>query len=190
LLAFARRAPVQPRPLDLVACLQETVALLSRTLGRGVEIAVVVGPGVWPVFADPAQVTQVIINLALNARDAMPQGGHITVDVANVILDEEQARQRAPEPGLAPREYVRLRVSDTGEGMTPEVQARAFEPFFTTKEAGRGTGLGLAIVDGIARQNRGWADCDSGVGAGTRISVFLPRHQPEPADPPGTPPVL
>jgi PAS domain S-box-containing protein len=176
LLGFARQAPSQPRPLDLAACVQDAIALLSRTLGPAIEVTAQAGPGLWPGHADPAQLGQVVMNLVLNARDAMPGGGRITVETANVTLGEEEARLRAEEAPPGGREFVVLRVSDTGEGMTPEVLARVFEPFFTTKEAGAGTGLGLAVVHGIVRQHRGWVECSSRPGEGACFSVYLPRH--------------
>jgi PAS domain S-box-containing protein len=174
LLGFARRAPIQPRPLHLGSCAEDTVALLSRTLGRAIEVQFHVEEGLWPVHADPAQMSQVLMNLVLNARDAMPRGGIVQIDLDNVTLTEEQARLRADAADQ--RQFVRLRVIDRGEGMTEEVRAHLFEPFFTTKEVGQGTGLGLAIVHSIVRQHGGWIECDSQLGQGSCFTVWLPRH--------------
>jgi PAS domain S-box-containing protein len=181
LLAFSRRALSRPCALDLGAHVKENVTLLSRVLGKEFEVEVRVATGLWPVHADPTQVAQVLMNLLLNARDAMPHGGCILVEADNVTLDEDEARSQAAEVvagpgGAAPQEFVRLRVRDTGTGMTAEVKARIFEPFFTTKEPGRGTGLGLAVVHGIITQHGGWVQCDSRPGEGSCFEVFLPRH--------------
>jgi PAS domain S-box-containing protein len=175
LLNFSRRAPLQPRPLDLGVCAQETVALLRRTLSQSVEFLVRVEPGLWPVHADPVQMGQVLMNLVLNARDAMPEGGRILVEVDNVTLAEEQVRLRL-ESARNQREFVRLRVSDTGQGMSEEVRAHLFEPFFTTKDVGKGTGLGLAVAHGIVRQHGGWIECDSRPGQGACFTIVLPRY--------------
>ncbi len=168
LLDFSRQGSLKPCPLDLRAYVSETVALLGRSLGRTVEVQTRQAGDLWPVHADPTQVGQVLMNLLLNARDAMPAGGRITVEADNVTLDEARAGRR---------EFVRLRVSDTGIGMSEEVRARVFDPFFTTKEMGKGTGLGLAVVHGVAAQHGGWVECDSRVGKGSRFDVFLPRHE-------------
>jgi PAS domain S-box-containing protein len=173
LLGYSRQAPLQPRPLHLGACAKETVALLSRTLGRSIEVELRVEPGLWPVQADPAQMGQVLMNLVINARDAMPQGGSVVVELANVTLDEEQSGRKG--------EFVQMRVIDSGEGMSEEVLAHLFEPFFTTREVGKGTGLGLAVVHGIVKQHGGWVECRSKVGAGTSFTVCLPRHGEPPA---------
>src|SRR5262249_9922141 len=152
--------------------------------GGLVEVKVRVEPDLWPVYADPAQVGQVLMNLVLNARDAMPRGGRVTVEVGNVTLEENQVRlgegaeKAESAEGPPPREFLRLRVRDTGEGIPPEVQAKVFEPFFTTKEHGKGTGLGLAVVHGLVRQHGGWVECSSKVGEGSTFDVYLPRSRP------------
>lgn len=262
LLGFARRARLQLQPTCPRICIEQTLSLLRRTLDPRIEIVVNIPEDVWAVYADGIQMQQVLMNLALNARDAMPRGGRMTITAANVILVEvpghspqgglagglmvvepQQPGETQEEPGggggakppsqtgghchlppgqawpslmrapssavgrqcppvsppassdkggQAPRarietppnhpfgmgrpgEFVRLQVSDTGEGIPPEAQAHIFEPFFTTKESGRGTGLGLALVFGIIQQHRGWVECHSTVGEGTRFDVFLPR---------------
>jgi PAS domain S-box-containing protein len=178
LLGFSRQTRLQARALDLNVCVQETVALLARTLGPAVEIEVrALTPSLWPVWADPGQMGQILLNLALNARDAMPAGGKLTIETDNVALDEEQARLAgAPVSGLA-GEHVRLRIRDTGQGIPAEVQPRIFEPFFTTKEVGHGTGLGLAVVFGIVQQHGGWITCQSELGAGATFAIHLPRYR-------------
>jgi CheY-like chemotaxis protein len=146
--------------------------LLRRAVGERVRLKTHLRPLAGQVEIDPGQLEQVLMNLAINARDAMPVGGRITVETADAELEEGDERTEA---GIAPGQYVVLAVSDTGCGMTPEVQARVFEPFFTTKEAGKGTGLGLAVVHGIVRQAGGHIQVSSAVGAGTTFSVYLPR---------------
>jgi PAS domain S-box-containing protein len=182
LLGFSRRTPLSPRPLDLNHCVGETMELLGRTLGRSIEIEVRPAPGLWPVLADVGQISQVLINLAINSRDAMPEGGYLIVETANVAFDEDPV-----QPGLAPgsREFVRLRFSDTGTGIPAAVLPRIFDPFFTTKEIGQGTGLGLAVVFGIVQQHGGWIECHSRVGEGTSFDIFLPRYHDVPALEPG-----
>ncbi|MEN9933643.1 MAG: hypothetical protein RLZZ387_222 [Chloroflexota bacterium] len=172
LLAFARKQVLQPRALDLSALVRDLELLLRRLLPESVELHLRLADDLWPVSADPGQIEQVLVNLVLNARDAMPGGGLVTIQTANIA-----ARDGAGDA-------VRLEVSDTGNGMTPEVQARAFEPFFTTKGAGQGTGLGLAMCEGIVVQHGGQIGIESAVGEGTRIAVELPRFlgAPEPKE--------
>src|SRR5262245_24280513 len=172
LLGFSRRTLLKPRRLNVNATAEETVRLLRRTIDPRIVIDVQADPGLWPVQADPGQMSQVLMNLCLNARDAMPQGGRLTLRTENVVLDEAYARLHLEARA---GEYVRLRVADTGHGIPPEVLPRIFEPFFTTKGPGRGTGLGLAMVFGIVKQHRGWLDCDTAPGRGTRFDVYLPR---------------
>jgi signal transduction histidine kinase/CHASE3 domain sensor protein/DNA-binding NarL/FixJ family response regulator len=172
LLAFARRQPLAPMPINLSALLPDMAELLQRTLGEHIEVRVVDAVGLWTAMADPAQVESALLNLALNARDAMPGGGRLTIEVANKVLDRDYARRHAE---VTPGDYVMLAVADTGTGMTPAVLARAFEPFFTTKEPGKGTGLGLAMVFGFAKQSGGHVNISSMPGEGTTVSLYLPR---------------
>ncbi len=177
LLAFARRQPLQPRPLDLNLLVSGMTGLLRRTLGAPVEIETVTGGDLWFAVADPLQVENAILNLALNARDAMPGGGSLRLETTNITLDAGYA---ALHPDAVAGEFVLLSVSDSGTGMTPEVQERAFEPFFTTKPLGKGTGLGLSMVYGFARQSGGHVRIESEEGGGARISLYLPRTEEAP----------
>jgi signal transduction histidine kinase/ActR/RegA family two-component response regulator len=170
LLAFARQQPLAPRPVDLNAVVAGMEGLMQSALGRNVRIRNNLAPDVWPALVDPTQIELVILNLAINARDAMPGGGDLTIETANVHLP---APQRAD--ALAEGDYVAIRVSDTGIGMTPEVLAKAFEPFFTTKEVGSGSGLGLSQVFGTARQSGGDVSIESRPGEGTTVTLHLPR---------------
>ena len=150
--------------------------MLSRLIGEDIDLQIVAGEGLWNVKIDPSQMDQVLVNLATNARDAIPDVGTITVRTSNVTVDEERCRTRV---GLAPGEYVLLTVSDTGAGMDEATRERVFEPFFTTKPEGKGTGLGLATVYGIVKQNRGFIDVHSEPGRGTTFEVYLPRFAGE-----------
>ncbi len=172
LLAFARKQPLAPAPIDLAAAMPELVPLLRRTLGEAIEIRYVETAGLWPAMADPTQLESAVLNLALNARDAMPEGGKLTIELANKVLDEDYAARSAE---VAPGDYVMVAVSDTGHGMTPEVAARVFEPFFTTKPDGKGTGLGLAMVFGFVKQSGGHVKVYSEPGHGTTMRLYLPR---------------
>ncbi|HEX9100317.1 MAG TPA: response regulator [Candidatus Dormibacteraeota bacterium] len=171
LLAFARVDVVQPKAMDINMVVAETAPMLRRTLGEHIDLEAVAGPDLWPVMIDPGQLSQVLTNLAVNSRDAMPKGGKLTIDVANVDIDRAYAAAR---PTLKSGRYVRLRVSDTGVGMDKKTLDHAFEPFFTTKPRGEGTGLGLATVYGIVTQAGGNIDVYSEPGLGTRVSVLLP----------------
>jgi PAS domain S-box-containing protein len=180
LLAFSRRQVLEPRVLDLNAVVAESEKLLERLVGEDVEIVVEPTPDVGRFRADADQIGQVLMNLAANARDAMPRGGRLLIETANVEWDEREARARfAARPGR----YVRLSVEDTGTGMDAETRAHVFEPFFTTKERGKGTGLGLATVYGIVKQSGGVIAVESEPGRGSRFDIFLPRVD-GPADPP------
>jgi nitrogen-specific signal transduction histidine kinase len=183
LLAFARREVVRPTVLDLTGVVLEMEQLLRRTIGEHVVLETSLAPDLWPIMADDGQLEQVLVNLAVNARDAMPQGGTLTLDTENVDVDAAYAQAR---PGLAPGRYVRLRVSDTGVGMTPEVAAKAFEPFFTTKPKGQGTGLGLATIHGIVTQAGGHVQIYSEPGLGTTFTVLLPTTEAAAPDAPAT----
>jgi PAS domain S-box-containing protein len=170
LLASSRTAPAEPRTLDLNETVARSARLLRRLLGEGVTLVTDLTGAPAGVRADPAELEQVILNLAVNAKDAMPRGGRLTVATRTLRLREGDWAY----PDLPPGEYMLLAVSDTGVGMTDEVKARAFEPFFTTKPAGKGTGLGLAVVRGAVRRCGGRADLISEVGVGTTITVLLP----------------
>jgi signal transduction histidine kinase/DNA-binding response OmpR family regulator len=172
LLAFARRQPLETHPVNLARMVTEMSDLLRRTLGEHIEIETVVSGGLWNALADPAQIENALLNLAINARDAMPDGGKLTIELANASLDEEYATQHAD---VTAGQYVLLAVTDTGTGMPPEIIARVFEPLFTTKPEGRGTGLGLAQVYGFVRQTGGHIKIYSEVGHGTTVKIYLPR---------------
>jgi PAS domain S-box-containing protein len=180
LLAFSRRQPLQVSALDVNALLPGLLDLMQRTLGEGINMSLLSEEGIWPIRVDRAQFEAALLNLAVNARDAMPDGGDLTIAVGNHVLEEGKA--------VAPGEYVMFAVSDTGTGMPPEVAQRVFEPFFTTKESGKGTGLGLSMVYGFVQQSHGHVEVDSAPGAGTTIRMFLPRVEatieqlPEPRD--------
>jgi len=171
LLSFARRDVARPEVVGLNGVIAEVERLLHRTIGEHVVLVTDLKDDLWPVLADPGQVEQVLVNLAVNARDAMPMGGTLIIETENVDVDEGFAATR---PEVSPGRYVSLRVSDTGEGMSEDVLARAFEPFFTTKADGEGTGLGLATVYGIVRQHGGYAQLYSEVGIGTTFTALLP----------------
>jgi len=183
LLAFARRQPLDPKPVNvdrLVASMEE---LLRRSIGEQIRLDIVAGGGLWSTFCDPHQLESALLNLAINARDAMPDGGVLTIETANAHLDARYAAElRDVEPG----QYVALSVSDSGVGMSAAVQARAFDPFFTTKPIGQGTGLGLSMVYGFARQSEGHARIYSEQGQGTTVKIYLPRHGAAATEVPGT----
>ena len=188
LLAFARRQTLEPRSINLGRIIGDVSEMLRRTLGERIEVETVIAGGLWNTLADPNQVENVILNLAVNARDAMPDGGKLTLEVANAMLDDAYAGTHAE---VTPGQYVMLVVTDTGTGMTPEVLARVFEPFFTTKPEGQGTGLGLAQAYGFVKQSGGHIKIYSEPGEGTAIKIYLPRSRreqdvivPEPSDVP------
>jgi two-component system, cell cycle sensor histidine kinase and response regulator CckA len=174
LLAFSRKQIIEPTLLDLNVIATDMRAMLGRLIGEDVKVVLTLRPELAPVKADRGQVEQVVMNLAVNARDAMPKGGTLTIETANIELDEHYAKtHRTVNPGA----YVALTVTDTGTGMTPEVQARLFEPFFTTKEVGKGTGLGMATVYGIATRAGGSVGVYSEIGKGTSFRVYFPRAE-------------
>ncbi|MBV8337597.1 MAG: PAS domain-containing protein [Alphaproteobacteria bacterium] len=168
LLAFSRKQRLAPRPLDLNQLVSEATDMLFRTIGSTIRVETVLTDGLWLALVDPTQIELVLLNLAINARDAMPEGGRLTIRTANV------SRRDTPSD-LSPGEYVLVSVSDAGHGMSEEVLRRAVEPFFTTKEPGKGSGLGLSMVHGVASQSGGGLHIDSRLGRGTTVSVYLPR---------------
>lgn len=181
LLGFSRRTPLRLEPLDLNASIQETLRLLRHVIDPRIAVHAKPQANLWPVKADPAQIVQVLMNLCLNARDAMPQGGNLVLETTNVSMDYSNALDHLEG---RPGDYVRLRVTDTGHGISAEVRQHIFEPFFTTKEPGKGTGLGLAMVFGIVQQHHGWIECHSVVDRGTTFDIYLPRlSAPTPAPP-------
>ncbi|HWW13161.1 MAG TPA: ATP-binding protein [Candidatus Dormibacteraeota bacterium] len=183
LLAFSRKQVLQPRVMDLNEVLTGVARMLERLIEKNIALRVAPAPQLWPVKADPGQVEQLIMNLAVNARDAMPQGGQLLIETRNAEIGGTHPRLR---DGVRPGRYVILVVSDNGIGMDSETQAHMFEPFFTTKEPGKGTGLGLAIVYGVVRQIGGWTHVDSKPGHGTTFEIYLPRAEetktPAPVD--------
>jgi PAS domain S-box-containing protein len=181
LLAFSRQQPLQPQAVDVAALVTDWIRFIERTLGANIEIKTAFGPGLQAALVDPHQLQNAILNLAVNARDAMPQGGVLSITVQNARLDCRHTRHR---PDLPPGRYVKLVVEDGGVGMTDEVAERAFDPFFTTKQTGAGTGLGLSMVYGFINQSGGHVELDSKPGRGTRITIYLPRAEaPRPRRP-------
>jgi two-component system cell cycle sensor histidine kinase/response regulator CckA len=176
LLAFSRQQVIAPRVIDLNERLQGMERLLQRVIGEDIALEFLLAPDAWPVSMDPSQVDQSLANLAVNARDAMPDGGKLVVATANVTLDAAYCRRHA---GARPGEHVMLAVTDTGSGMDERTRERAFEPFFTTKPEGKGTGLGLATVYGVVKQNEGYIEIHSELGRGTTVNLYLPRAAKE-----------
>jgi nitrogen-specific signal transduction histidine kinase/CheY-like chemotaxis protein len=173
LLAFSRRQALNPKPLDINKFVIGSAEFLSRSLGEATEIETVGAAGLWTVDVDANQLEIALVNLAINARDAMPRGGKLTLEAANAILDREYCQSN---PEVTSGQYVMLSVSDTGAGMSKEVLGRAFEPFFTTKEMGHGTGLGLSQVYGFVKQSGGHLKIYSEVSQGTTVKIYLPRY--------------
>jgi two-component system cell cycle sensor histidine kinase/response regulator CckA len=176
LLAFSRRQTLRPQVLDLGDALSDLTMLLRRLIGEKVKLDLVHGRDLWPVKVDVSQFEQVIVNLAVNARDAMPDGGKLTVKTGNLTADESA---QLSYKGMPAADYVRIDISDTGTGIPAEIVDKIFEPFFSTKEVGKGTGLGLSTVYGIVKQTGGFVYVDSTPGEGTTFRIFLPRHRPE-----------
>ena len=172
MLAFARKQPLHARNFDLNEVVTRTATMLQPVLGEDIALKYLLADSLWETFADPSQVEDAILNLAVNARDAMPSGGELVIETSNAVLDENYAAQNVE---VTPGEYVAVSITDSGSGMAPEVLERVFEPFFTTKEVGRGSGLGLSMVYGFAKQSRGHVKIYSEVGHGTRVMVYLPR---------------
>jgi PAS domain S-box-containing protein len=172
LLAFARRQPLIPKAVDANALVVSLEDLLRRTIGETIDLDIVASAGLWCTLCDPNQLESALLNLAINARDAMPTGGKLTIATANARIDGIDA----DTPALLPGDYIRIDVTDTGTGMSPEVAARAFDPFFTTKPIGQGTGLGLSMIYGFARQSNGHVLIESKQGAGTSVILYLPRY--------------
>jgi CheY-like chemotaxis protein len=173
LLAFSRRQPLDPKPIEANRLVAEMSELLRRTLGETIVLETVLAGGLWRTQADVNQLENAVLNLAVNARDAMPNGGKLTIETANARLDEAYV-ESLPEP-LPPGQYVQIAVSDTGTGMDKNTMEKVFEPFFTTKEAGKGTGLGLSQVYGFVRQSNGHVRVYSELGEGTTFKIYLPR---------------
>ena len=172
LLAFARQQPLEPRPTDANRLVSGMEELIGRTVGATIEIEVVGAAGLWTILVDPNQLENALLNLCINARDAMPRGGRLTIETANKWLDERAADERDLPAG----QYVSLCVTDTGTGISPEVVGRIFDPFFTTKPTGQGTGLGLSMIHGFVRQSGGQVRVYSEIGHGTTMCLYLPRH--------------
>jgi signal transduction histidine kinase len=173
LLAFGRRQSLDLRSVDVNAVVASLDDLLQRTLGEGILVEVRLAEDLWSSLTDSNQLENALLNLAINARDAMPEGGRLTITTRNAVFDARTARRHA---GLAPGEYVVIDVADTGTGMSPDTMSKVFEPFFTTKPIGQGTGLGLSMIYGFVKQSDGHVEIDSTVGEGTAIRLFLPRH--------------
>jgi len=176
LLAFSRRQTLRPQVLDLGDALSDLTMLLRRLIGEKVKLDLVHGRDLWPVKVDVSQFEQVIVNLAVNARDAMPDGGKLTVRTVNVTSEESG---HLAYKGMPAADYVRIDITDTGTGIPADIVDKIFEPFFSTKEVGKGTGLGLSTVYGIVKQTGGFIYVDSEANEGTSFHIFLPRHHPE-----------
>ncbi|WP_458094158.1 ATP-binding protein [Roseomonas sp. WA12] len=193
LLAFSRRQTLDPRPTDVNRLVSSMEELIRRTVGPAIHVETVMAGGLWTTLCDANQLENALLNLSINARDAMPEGGRLTIEAANVRLDDAYARRHHD---VAPGQYVAVSVTDTGTGMPPEVAERAFDPFFTTKPLGQGTGLGLSMVYGFAKQSNGYVRIYSEAGQGTTVRLYLPRsvaeveHDADPAALPTPPPAV
>ena len=176
LLAFSRKQIIEPKVMQLDRQVAEVLAMLARLIGEDIALQTITGKSLGSVKIDPGQFQQILMNLVVNARDAMPGGGKIVIETANVDLDKDYC---ALHPYVIPGRYVMLAVSDTGQGMSEEVQEHVFEPFFTTKERGSGTGLGLATTYGAVKQSGGYIEVESEVGKGTTFKIYLPRVEEE-----------
>jgi PAS domain S-box-containing protein len=171
LLAFARRQALDPKQISANSLITGMLELVQRTVGPAIKVKATLMSGLWPTLCDPHQLENTILNLCINARDAMPDGGQLTIETANVCIDDRGGRERDMQPG----QYTEIRVTDTGTGMPPDVVARVFEPFFTTKPLGQGTGLGLSMIYGFVKQSDGQVRITSELGVGTNVHIYLPR---------------
>jgi signal transduction histidine kinase/ActR/RegA family two-component response regulator len=177
LLAFSRRQTLDSKPTDVNRLVSDMEELFSRTAGPGIEIETKLASDLWPALCDPNQLENAVLNLVINACDAMPDGGHLLIETANTVFPDWRGVSHSEPPGKVPAgEYIGLFVTDTGAGMSPDISARAFDPFFTTKPIGQGTGLGLSMIYGFVKQSGGYVLLSSEEGHGTRASIYLPRH--------------
>ena len=176
LLAFARRQTLDPKAIAVKELVGGMVDLFRRTLGPSIQLESRLAGELWPPLCDPNQLENALLNVVINARDAMPDGGLLVIEAANDTIADRRGAPRDSSPGLPPGDYALLRVTDTGTGMTPEVLTRAFDPFFTTKPLGQGTGLGLSMAYGFAQQSGGQIKLSSVEGQGTTVSIHLPRY--------------
>ncbi len=172
LLSYARRQALAPKTVALNEVLPKMTSLFNRTLGEDIEITIDLDEPLWPITVDPGQLENAVLNLVINARDAMPDGGTLTIETSNVTLDSSHFEKK---PDLLPGDYVLLSVSDTGTGIAPDVLKQVYDPFFTTKDVGKGTGLGLSMVWGFVDQTGGHVDIDSEPGRGTCAKIYLPK---------------
>jgi nitrogen-specific signal transduction histidine kinase/ActR/RegA family two-component response regulator len=172
LLAFSRQQPLDPKAIDINLLISKMDGLIRRAIGGQLEIKSILGDNLWHVFVDPSQLESALLNLAINARDAMTNGGCLSIETGNIHMDDADV---ADQPGFAPGDYLLVTVSDSGVGMDRDTLARAFEPFFTTKEVGKGSGLGLSMVYGFVKQSRGHVRIQSEPGRGTTVRIYLPR---------------
>jgi nitrogen-specific signal transduction histidine kinase/ActR/RegA family two-component response regulator len=172
LLAFSRQQPLDPKAIDINLLISKMDGLIRRAIGGQLEIKTILGDNLWHVFVDPSQLESALLNLAINARDAMTNGGCLSIETGNIHMDDADV---ADQPGFAPGDYLLVTVSDSGVGMDRDTLARAFEPFFTTKEVGKGSGLGLSMVYGFVKQSRGHVRIQSEPGRGTTVRIYLPR---------------
>jgi CheY-like chemotaxis protein len=177
LLAFSRRQTLDPKPTDVNRLVSDMEELFGHTAGSGVEVEIKLASDLWPALCDPNQLENALLNLVINARDAMPDGGHLLIETANSVFPDWRRVSQGEPPGKVPAgEYMGLFVTDTGVGMSPDIIARAFDPFFTTKPTGQGTGLGLSMIYGFVQQSGGYVLLSSEEGQGTMVSIYLPRH--------------
>jgi CheY-like chemotaxis protein len=171
MMVFSRKTPIELQTIDLNKLVAQTRSMLARSIPKMIEIDLLLADDLWVINAAPNQIDQILMNLAVNARDAMPDGGKLTIQTRNIVLDEEY---RSFGPLVKPGRYVQIEVSDTGTGMDEATASHIFEPFFTTKVSGKGTGLGLAVVYGIVEQHNGWIICDSAPSVGTTFRIYFP----------------